>query len=156
MDPWCEGVRLGLLGLRDEGWVWTPVFEGGKSSAQVRWLCRSSGVTLVSRPRGSVGGALCLFFAGTGLLIGIFLLLWCLYRRASRHRSFAHHRLRDSGDEPGECLLARERPYPGLTGDLEHPSKEHTPLSKVSIRLTPPWSGPSPLHLKLFLFLLPL
>ncbi|NP_001182184.1 Golgi-associated olfactory signaling regulator precursor [Mus musculus] len=71
---------------------------------------KETGVTLVSRPRGSVGGALCLFFAGTGLLIGIFLLLWCLYRRASRHRSFAHHRLRDSGDEPVLHLDAPKDP----------------------------------------------
>lgn len=64
-----------------------------------------SGVTLAGRARGAVGGALCFFFAGIGLLLGIFLLLWCLYRRASRHRPFAHHRLPNDGDEPGERPL---------------------------------------------------
>uniref|UniRef100_A0A8C8TJA8 Golgi-associated olfactory signaling regulator n=1 Tax=Peromyscus maniculatus bairdii TaxID=230844 RepID=A0A8C8TJA8_PERMB len=89
---------------------------------------KETGVTLVSRPRGSISGSLCLFFAGTGMLIGIFLLLWCLYRRASRHRSFAHHRLRDSGDEPGKCLLTPEGPNgsgPRPCPDLGQPSKEH-------------------------------
>lgn len=43
--------------------------------------------------------------AGTGLLIGIFLLLWCLYRQAARHRPFTHHRLPNNGDEPGEQPL---------------------------------------------------
>lgn len=58
----------------------------------------------MGRPRGVAGGALCLFLAGIGLLIGIFLLLWCLYRRAARHRPFAHHRLPNDGDEPGKPL----------------------------------------------------
>ncbi|XP_048224915.1 Golgi-associated olfactory signaling regulator [Perognathus longimembris pacificus] len=75
---------------------------------------KETGVALVGRPRGGGGGgggALCLFFAGTGLLIGIVLLLWCLYRRAARHRPFSHHRLPDGGDEPVLHLDAPKDPY---------------------------------------------
>ena len=72
----------------------------------IPWLL-PSGVTLVGRPRGAGGGALCFFFAGTGLLIGVFLLLWCLYRRGARQRPFAHHRLPNDGEEPGERPLQR-------------------------------------------------
>lgn len=72
----------------------------------IPWLL-PLGVTIVGRPRGTAGGALCLFFAGTGLLIGTFLLLCCLYRRAARNRPFAHHRLPNDGDEPGERSLQR-------------------------------------------------
>ncbi|XP_017356048.1 Golgi-associated olfactory signaling regulator [Cebus imitator] len=72
---------------------------------------KKTGVTLVGRPRGAAGGALCLFFAGTALLIGIFVLLWCLYRQAARHRPFAHHRLPDHGDEPVLHLDAPKDPY---------------------------------------------
>ncbi|KAM4825211.1 Golgi-associated olfactory signaling regulator [Thomomys bottae] len=73
---------------------------------------KETGVALVGRPRGGGGGgALCLFFAGTGLLIGVVLLLWCLYRRAARPRPFSHHRLRDSGDEPVLHLDAPKDPY---------------------------------------------
>ncbi|XP_068959557.1 Golgi-associated olfactory signaling regulator [Petaurus breviceps papuanus] len=69
------------------------------------------GVTLVGRPRGAGGGALCLFLAGAGLLLGVFLLLWCLYRRTARSRPFGHHRLPDDSDEPALHLDAPKDPY---------------------------------------------
>ncbi|XP_012883037.1 PREDICTED: Golgi-associated olfactory signaling regulator [Dipodomys ordii] len=72
---------------------------------------KETGVALVGRPRGGGGGALCLFFAGTGLLIGVVLLLWCLYRRAARQRPFSHHRLPDGGDEPVMHVNAPKDPY---------------------------------------------
>lgn len=103
-DSWSLGRRRvgsGFLGLGEE--------ELGVEVAPSLGLL-PSGVTLVGRPRGVAGGALCLFLAGTGLLIGICLLLWCLYRRAARHRPFAHHRLPNDGDEPGEQLSQRTAP----------------------------------------------
>ncbi|XP_036603610.1 Golgi-associated olfactory signaling regulator [Trichosurus vulpecula] len=72
---------------------------------------QETGVTLVGRPRGAGGGALCLFLAGTGLLLGVFLLLWCIYRRAARSRPFGHHRLPDDSDEPALHLDAPKDPY---------------------------------------------
>ena len=44
-----------------------------------------------------------------------FLLLWCLYRRAARHRPFAHHRLPNDGDEPGKPLPAASRSLSACT-----------------------------------------
>ncbi|XP_051845775.1 Golgi-associated olfactory signaling regulator [Antechinus flavipes] len=72
---------------------------------------QETGVTLVGRPRGAGGGALCLFLAGAGLLLGVFLLLWCLYRRAARSRPFGHHRLPNDSDEPALHLDAPKDPY---------------------------------------------
>ncbi|XP_056652727.1 Golgi-associated olfactory signaling regulator [Monodelphis domestica] len=72
---------------------------------------QETGVTLVGRPRGATGGALCLFLAGAGLLLGVFLLLWCLYRRAARSRPFGHHRLPDDGDELALHLDTPKDPY---------------------------------------------
>ncbi|XP_028644659.1 Golgi-associated olfactory signaling regulator [Grammomys surdaster] len=113
---------------------------------------KETGVTLVSRPRGSVGGALCLFFAVTGMLIGIFLLLWCLYRRASRHRSFAHHRLQDSGDEPVLHLNAPKDPLDlyFYASDAWVPSHIAThqppPTPPLPPKLPPPPRGPQRLE----------
>ncbi|KAL1769541.1 Golgi-associated olfactory signaling regulator [Sigmodon hispidus] len=113
---------------------------------------KETGVTLVSRPRGSIGGALCLFFAGTGMLIGIFLLLWCLYRRASRHRSFAHHRLQDSGDEPVLHLDAPKDPLDlyFYASDAWVPShiatKQPPPTPPLPPKLPPPPRGPQRLE----------
>ncbi|XP_021091435.1 Golgi-associated olfactory signaling regulator isoform X2 [Mesocricetus auratus] len=99
---------------------------------------KETGVTLVSRPRGSISGALCLFLAGTGMLIGVFLLLWCLYRRASRHRSFAHHRLQESGDEP---VLHLETPKDPL--DLYFYAPDAWVPSHIATR-QPPAAPPLP------------
>ncbi|XP_028717684.1 Golgi-associated olfactory signaling regulator [Peromyscus leucopus] len=113
---------------------------------------KETGVTLVSRPRGSVSGSLCLFFAGTGMLIGIFLLLWCLYRRASRHRSFAHHRLRDSGDEPALHLDAPKDPLDlyFYGSDAWVPShiatQQPPPTPPLPPKLPPPPRGPQRLE----------
>lgn len=96
-----EGLGPGVLGLREEG-----AGAGSSDCSFIPWLL-PSGVTVVGRPRGAGGGALCFFFAGTGLLIAVFLLLWCLYRRGARQRPFAHHRLPNDGDEPGERPLQR-------------------------------------------------
>ncbi|XP_040834141.1 Golgi-associated olfactory signaling regulator [Ochotona curzoniae] len=94
---------------------------------------KETGVALVGRPRGAGGGALCLFFAGTGLLIGIFLLMWCLYRRAARHRPFAHHRLPDSGDEPVLHLDTPKDPY-----DLYFYAPDAWVPSHIATKLQPP------------------
>ncbi|KAK1329953.1 hypothetical protein QTO34_010137 [Cnephaeus nilssonii] len=94
---------------------------------------KETGVTLVGRPRGGAGGALCLFFAGTGLLIGIFLLLWCLYRRAARHRPFAHHRLPNDGEESVLHLDAPKEPY-----DLYFYAPDAWIPSHISTKQPPP------------------
>ncbi|XP_036037823.1 Golgi-associated olfactory signaling regulator [Onychomys torridus] len=113
---------------------------------------KETGVTLVSRVRGSTSGSLCLFFAGTGMLIGIFLLLWCLYRRASRHRSFAHHRLRDSGDEPALHLDAPKDPLDlyFYASDAWVPShiatQQPPPTPPLPPKLPPPPRGPQRLE----------
>ncbi|XP_051005383.1 Golgi-associated olfactory signaling regulator [Acomys russatus] len=113
---------------------------------------KETGVTLVSRPRGSVGGALCLFFAGTGMLIGVFLLLWCLYRRASRHRSFAHHRLQDSGDEPVLHLDAPKDPLdlyfyaPDVWVPSHIATQQPPPTPPLPPKLPPPPRGPQRLE----------
>ncbi|XP_052034743.1 Golgi-associated olfactory signaling regulator [Apodemus sylvaticus] len=113
---------------------------------------KETGVTLVSRPRGSVGGALCLFFAGTGMLIGVFLLLWCLYRRASRHRSFAHHRLRDSGEEPVLHLDAPKDPLdlyfyaPDAWVPSHIATRQPPPTPPLPPKLPPPPRGPQRLE----------
>ncbi|XP_021489581.1 Golgi-associated olfactory signaling regulator [Meriones unguiculatus] len=113
---------------------------------------KETGVALVSRPRGSIGGALCLFFAGTGMLIGIFLLMWCLYRRASRHRSFAHHRLRDSGDEPVSHLDAPKEPLdlyfyaPDAWVPSHIATQQPPPTPPLPPKLPPPPRGPQRLE----------
>ncbi|XP_059134737.1 Golgi-associated olfactory signaling regulator [Peromyscus eremicus] len=113
---------------------------------------KETGVTLVSRPRGSISGSLCLFFAGTGMLIGIFLLLWCLYRRASRHRSFAHHRLQDSGDEPVLHLDAPKDPLdlyfyaPDAWVPSHIPTHQPPPTPPPPPKLPPPPRGPQRLE----------
>ncbi|XP_038949990.1 Golgi-associated olfactory signaling regulator [Rattus norvegicus] len=113
---------------------------------------KETGMTLVSRPRGSVGGALCLFFAGTGMLIGIFLLLWCLYRRASRHRSFAHHRLQNSGDEPVLHLDAPKDPLdlyfyaPDAWVPSHIATQQPPPTPPLPPKLPPPPRGPQRLE----------
>ncbi|XP_008843268.1 Golgi-associated olfactory signaling regulator isoform X2 [Nannospalax galili] len=114
---------------------------------------KETGVTLVSRPRGSTSGALCLFFAGTGLLIGIFLLLWCLYRRASRHRSFAHHRLTDSGDEPALHLDTPKDPfnlyfYAPDAWVPSHIATKQPPTPPLPPKLPPPPRGGRPQRLE--------
>ncbi|CAO2632814.1 Golgi-associated olfactory signaling regulator [Lemmus lemmus] len=113
---------------------------------------KETGVTLVSRPRGSISGALCLFFAGTGMLIGIFLLLWCLYRRASRHRSFAHHRLQESGDEPALHLDAPKDPVdlyfyaPDAWVPSHIATQQLPPTPALPPKLPPPPRGPQRLE----------
>ncbi|XP_049977144.1 Golgi-associated olfactory signaling regulator [Alexandromys fortis] len=113
---------------------------------------KETGVTLVSRPRGSISGALCLFFAGTGMLIGIFLLLWCLYRRASRHRSFAHHRLQDSGEEPVLHLDAPKDPVdlyfyaPDAWVPSHIATQQPPPTPALPPKLPPPPRGPQRLE----------
>ncbi|KAL6053685.1 hypothetical protein STEG23_018918 [Scotinomys teguina] len=112
---------------------------------------KETGVTLVSRPRGSISGSLCLFFAGTGMLIGIFLLLWCLYRRASRHRSFAHHRLQNR-DEPVLHLDAPKDPLDlyFYASDAWVPShiatQQPPPTPPLPPKLPPPPRGPQRLE----------
>ncbi|XP_045387138.1 Golgi-associated olfactory signaling regulator [Lemur catta] len=108
---------------------------------------KETGVTLVGRPRGAAGGALCLFFAGTGLLLGIFLLLWCLYRRAARHRPFAHHRLPDNGDEPVMHLDTPKDPYdfyfyaPDAWVPSHITTKQPPPTPPLPPKLPPPPRG---------------
>ncbi|KFO26214.1 hypothetical protein H920_12371 [Fukomys damarensis] len=115
---------------------------------------KETGVTLVGRPRGSTGGALCLFFAGTGLLICIFLLLWCLYRRAARHRPFAHHRLPDSGDEPVMHLDAPKDPCdlyfyaPDAWVPSHISTKQPPPTPPLPPKLPPPPRGGRPQRLE--------
>ncbi|CAH7456920.1 Golgi-associated olfactory signaling regulator [Phodopus roborovskii] len=113
---------------------------------------KDTGVTLVSRPRGSISGALCLFLAGTGMLIGVFLLLWCLYRRASRHRSFAHHRLQDSGDEPVLHLDTPKDPLdlyfyaPDAWVPSHIATRQPPPTPPLPPKLPPPPRGPQRLE----------
>ncbi|KAL2762955.1 Golgi-associated olfactory signaling regulator precursor [Daubentonia madagascariensis] len=108
---------------------------------------KETGVTLVGRPRGAAGGALCLFFAGIGLLLGIFLLLWCLYRRAARHRPFAHHRLPNDGDEPVIHLDAPKDPYdlyfyaPDAWVPSHIATKQPPPTPPLPPKLPPPPRG---------------
>ncbi|KAM6154045.1 Golgi-associated olfactory signaling regulator [Erethizon dorsatum] len=115
---------------------------------------KETGVTLVGRPRGSTGGALCLFFAGTGLLIVIVLLLWCLYRRAARHRPFAHHRLPASGDEPVMHLDAPKEPYdlyfyaPDAWVPSHISTKQPPPTPPLPPKLPPPPRGGRPQRLE--------
>ncbi|XP_004710719.1 Golgi-associated olfactory signaling regulator [Echinops telfairi] len=110
-------------------------------------------VTLVGRPRGVAGGALCLFLAGTGLLIGIFLLLWCLYRRAARHRPFAHHRLPDD-DEPVMHLDTPKDPYdlyfyaPDAWVPSHIATKQLPPTPPLPPKLPPPPRGGPPQRLE--------
>ncbi|KAM9049054.1 Golgi-associated olfactory signaling regulator [Megaptera novaeangliae] len=115
---------------------------------------KETGVTLVGRPRGEAGGALCLFLAGTGLLIGIFLLLWCLYRRAARHRPFAHHRLPNDGDELVMHLDAPKDPYnlyfyaPNAWVPSHIATKQPPPTPPLPPKLPPPPRGGRPQHLE--------
>ncbi|XP_012498504.1 PREDICTED: golgi-associated olfactory signaling regulator [Propithecus coquereli] len=115
---------------------------------------KETGVTLVGRPRGAAGGALCLFFAGTGLLLGIFLLLWCLYRRAARHRPFAHHRLPDDGDEPVMHLDTPKDPYdlyfyaPDAWVPSHIATKQPPPTPPLPPKLPPPPGGGRPQRLE--------
>ncbi|KAK2088908.1 hypothetical protein P7K49_034815 [Saguinus oedipus] len=115
---------------------------------------KETGVTLVGRPRGAAGGALCLFFAGTALLIGIFVLLWCLYRRAARHRPFAHHRLPDDGDEPVLHLDAPKDPYdlyfsaPDAWVSSHIATKQPPPTPPLPPKLPPPPRGGRPQRLE--------
>ncbi|XP_020015525.2 Golgi-associated olfactory signaling regulator [Castor canadensis] len=115
---------------------------------------KETGVALVGRPRGATGGALCLFFAGTGLLIGVVLLLWCLYRRAARHRPFSHHRLRDSGDEPVMHLDAPKDPYdlffyaPDAWVPSHIATKQPPPTPPLPPKLPPPPRGAPPQRLE--------
>ncbi|XP_075394013.1 Golgi-associated olfactory signaling regulator [Tenrec ecaudatus] len=112
-----------------------------------------TGVTLVGRPRGVAGGALCLFLAGTALLIGIFLLLWCLYRRAARHRPFAHHRLPDD-DEPVMHLDTPKDPYdlyfyaPDAWVPSHIATKQLPPTPPLPPKLPPPPRGGPPQRLE--------
>ncbi|KAM6223630.1 Golgi-associated olfactory signaling regulator [Rhynchocyon petersi] len=114
---------------------------------------QETGVTLVGRPRGVAGGALCLFLAGTGLLIGIFLLLWCLYRRAARHRSFAHHRLPDD-EEPVMHLDTPKEPYdlyfyaPDAWVPSHIATKQLPPTPPLPPKLPPPPRGGPPQRLE--------
>ncbi|XP_027276307.1 Golgi-associated olfactory signaling regulator [Cricetulus griseus] len=113
---------------------------------------KETGMTLVSRPRGSISGALCLFLAGTVMLIGVFLLLWCLYRRASRHRSFAHHRLQDSGDEPVLHLDTPKDPLdlyfyaPDAWVPSHIATRQPPPTPPLPPKLPPPPRGPQRLE----------
>ncbi|XP_003940408.1 Golgi-associated olfactory signaling regulator [Saimiri boliviensis] len=115
---------------------------------------KETGVTLVGRPRGAAGGALCLFFAGTALLIGIFVLLWCLYRRAARHRPFAHHRLPDDRDEPVLHLDAPKDPYdlyfyaPDAWVPSHIATKQSPPTPPLPPKLPPPPRGGRPQRLE--------
>ncbi|XP_004646513.1 Golgi-associated olfactory signaling regulator [Octodon degus] len=115
---------------------------------------KETGVTLVGRPRGSTGGALCLFFAGTGLLILLILLMWCLYRRAARHRPFAHHRLPDSGDDPVMHLDAPKEPYdlyfyaPDAWVPSHISTKQPPPTPPLPPKLPPPPRGGRPQRLE--------
>ncbi|KAI4043909.1 golgi associated olfactory signaling regulator [Homo sapiens] len=115
---------------------------------------KETGVTLVGRPRGAAGGALCLFFAGTALLIGIFVLLWCLYRRAARQRPFAHHRLPDDGDEPVLHLDAPKDPYdlyfyaPDTWVPSHIATKQPPPTPPLPPKLPPPPRGGRPQRLE--------
>ncbi|XP_032025061.1 Golgi-associated olfactory signaling regulator [Hylobates moloch] len=115
---------------------------------------KETGVTLVGRPRGAAGGALCLFFAGTALLIGIFVLLWCLYRRAARQRPFAHHRLPDDGDEPVLHLDAPKDPYdlyfyaPDTWVPSHISTKQPPPTPPLPPKLPPPPRGSRPQRLE--------
>ncbi|XP_070242902.1 Golgi-associated olfactory signaling regulator [Bos mutus] len=115
---------------------------------------QETGVTLVGRPRGAAGGALCLFLAGIGLLIGIFLLLWCLYRRAARHRPFAHHRLPNDGDEPVMHLDAPKEPYdlyfyaPDAWVPSHIATKQPPPTPPLPPKLPPPPRGGRPQRLE--------
>ncbi|XP_006868468.1 PREDICTED: protein Goofy [Chrysochloris asiatica] len=112
-----------------------------------------TGVTLVGRPRGMAGGALCIFLAGTGLLIGIFLLLWCLYRRAARHRPFAHHRL-PNDDEPVMHLDTPKDPYdlyfyaPDAWVPSHITTKQLPPTPPLPPKLPPPPRGGPPQRLE--------
>ncbi|KAM9226276.1 Golgi-associated olfactory signaling regulator [Dugong dugon] len=114
---------------------------------------KETGVTLVGRPPGAAGGALCLFLAGTGLLICIFLLLWCLYRRAARHRPFAHHRLRDD-DEPVMHLDAQKDPYdlyfyaPDAWVSSHIATKQPPPTPPLPPKPSPPPRGGLPQRLE--------
>ncbi|XP_054320958.2 Golgi-associated olfactory signaling regulator [Pongo pygmaeus] len=115
---------------------------------------KETGVTLVGRPRGAAGGAPCLFFAGTALLIGIFVLLWCLYRRAARQRPFAHHRLPDDGDEPVLHLDAPKDPYdlyfyaPDTWVPSHIATKQPPPTPPLPPKLPPPPRGGRPQRLE--------
>ncbi|XP_012316016.2 Golgi-associated olfactory signaling regulator [Aotus nancymaae] len=115
---------------------------------------KETGVALVGGPRGAAGGALCLFFAGTALLIGIFVLLWCLYRRAARHRPFAHHRLPDDGDEPVLHLVAPKDPYdlyfyePDAWVPSHIATKQPPPTPPLPPKLPPPPRGGRPQRLE--------
>ncbi|XP_058136567.1 LOW QUALITY PROTEIN: Golgi-associated olfactory signaling regulator [Dasypus novemcinctus] len=113
-----------------------------------------AGVTLVGRPRGATGGALCLFLAGTGLLVGVLLLLWCLYRRAARQRPFAHHRLPDDADEPVLHLDAPKDPYdlyfyaPDAWVPSHIATKQPPPTPPLPPKLPPPPRGGLPQRLE--------
>ncbi|XP_066127672.1 Golgi-associated olfactory signaling regulator [Saccopteryx bilineata] len=115
---------------------------------------KETGVTLVGRPRGTAGGTLCLFFAGTGLLIGVFLLLWCLYRRGARHRPFAHHRLPNDGDEPVIHLDTPKEPYdiyfydPDAWVPSHIATKQPPPTPPLPPKLPPPPRGGRPQRLE--------
>ncbi|XP_053463436.1 Golgi-associated olfactory signaling regulator [Nycticebus coucang] len=115
---------------------------------------KETGVTLVGRPRGAAGGALCLFFAGIGLLLGIFLLLWCLYRRAAQHRPFAHHRLPNDGDEPVMHLDTPKDPYdlyfyaPDAWIPSHITTKQPLPTPPLPPKLPPPPRGSRPQRLE--------
>ncbi|XP_036996748.2 Golgi-associated olfactory signaling regulator [Artibeus jamaicensis] len=106
-----------------------------------------TGVTLVGRPRGAGGGALCFFFAGTGLLICVFLLLWCLYRRGARQRPFSHHRLPNDGDEPVMHLDTPKEPYnlyfyaPDAWVPSHIATKQPPPTPPLPPKLPPPPRG---------------
>ncbi|KAM8787730.1 Golgi-associated olfactory signaling regulator [Rhynchonycteris naso] len=115
---------------------------------------KETGVTLVGRPRITAGGALCLFFAGTGLLIGVFLLLWCLYHRGARHQPFAHHRLPNDGDEPVIHLDTPKEPYdlyfyaPNAWVPSHISTKQPPPTPPLPPKLPPPPRGGRPQRLE--------
>ncbi|XP_016061493.1 PREDICTED: Golgi-associated olfactory signaling regulator [Miniopterus natalensis] len=115
---------------------------------------KETGGTPAGRPWSPAGGALCFFFAGTGLLIGIFLLLWCLYRRATRHRPFAHHRLPNDGDEPVMHLDTPKEPYdlyfyaPDAWIPSHISTKQPPPTPPLPPKLPPPPRGDRPQRLE--------
>ncbi|XP_077170188.1 Golgi-associated olfactory signaling regulator [Paroedura picta] len=127
-----------------------PVDTGRHDSgASQRWVAAAGGVEIVlmepkgrlpmREPQGTTNHAMGLFLGGCGLLLCLFIGIYCTYSRGAKKEPFSHHRLYDDGFDDPALFLDNPKDYDWFfyeTDGYVYPTPSQTlskPIQTLSI-----------------------
>ncbi|KAF7238823.1 Golgi-associated olfactory signaling regulator [Varanus komodoensis] len=127
------GAEAEELGRRQQ---WEPA-AGGVAILVIK--PKAEGQLEVREPRGGAGHAMGLFLGVCGLLLCLFIGVYCTYSRGSKKEPFSHHRLYEDGFDDPALFLDSPKDYDWFLYETEgyvypKPSQTHPkPIQTLSI-----------------------